>query len=131
MKFICISCNEYMKLMKADNSKGDTVNIIFGCSKCGNQIAMITNSQETQMVKTLGLNIGGGAVSDKAVIEEGNAGDKNDEIPWRKEAEDRFKRIPSFAQPMAKMSIMDYAKEKGAKEITLQIMDEVRERVGM
>lgn len=120
-----------MKLMKADNSKGDTVNIIFGCSKCGNQIAMIANSQETQMVKTLGLNIGGGAVSDKAVIEEGNAGDKNDEIPWRKEAEDRFKRIPSFAQPMAKMSIMDYAKEKGAKEITLQIMDEVRERVGM
>ena len=131
MKFICIRCNEYMKQIKADVSGENSINIIFKCSKCNNQIAMVTNTQETQMVKTLGLNIGGGAVSDKTVIEEGNAGEKNDEIPWRKEAEDRFKRIPSFAQPMAKMSIMNYAKEKGAKEITLQIMDEVRERVGM
>ncbi|MBI5749888.1 MAG: hypothetical protein HZA00_12265 [Nitrospinae bacterium] len=58
MKFLCIRCNEYMKLMNTDDSKGDSVDIIFSCSKCNNQIAMITNPQETQMVKTLGLNIG-------------------------------------------------------------------------
>ena len=122
MKFTCIRCNEYMKLMKADNSKGDTVNIIFGCSKCGNQIAMITNSQETQMVKTLGLNIGGNDIPSKSPKED---------ITWTEEAEERFKRIPPFVQSMARQSIISYAKEKGIMEITLQVMDEVRERAGM
>jgi len=134
MKFICIRCDEQMKLIKTDNSNGDSVDIIFGCSQCGNKIAMITNPQETQMVRTLGLNIGGVAIPDKPVKEgllEEPETSKNDGVRWTKEAEERLKRVPPFVQPMARQSIVNYAKEKGVKEITIQVMDEVKEKVGM
>ncbi|OGI06926.1 MAG: hypothetical protein A3F80_05890 [Candidatus Melainabacteria bacterium RIFCSPLOWO2_12_FULL_35_11] len=156
-----------MKLLKADDSKGDSVSIMFTpldnkysmglfpfnskyltgfiCSKCNNQIAMITNPQETQMVRTLELNIGGTAIPDKPVkeglLEEpetskprktfGLLRGKDDGVRWTKEAEERLKRVPPFVQPMARQSIVNYAKEKGVREITLQVMDEVREKVGM
>ena len=122
MKFICIRCDEQMKLIKTDNSNGDSVDIIFSCSQCGNKIAMITNPQETQMVRTLGLNIGGNTKSSNFLEED---------IAWTKEAEERLKRVPPFVQPMARQSIINYAKEKGVREITLQVMDEVKEKVGM
>ncbi len=134
MKFICIRCDEQMKLIKTDNSNGDSVDIIFGCSQCGNKIAMITNPQETQMVRTLGLNIGGTAIPDKPVKEgllEEPETSKDDGVRWTKEAEERLKRVPPFVQPMARQSIVNYAKEKGVREITLQVMDEVKEKVGM
>ena len=117
MKFICIRCDEQMKLIKTDNSNGDSVDIIFSCSQCGNKIAMITNSHETQMLKREGLNIVGTS--------------ENDGVTWTKEAEERLKRVPPFVQPMARQSIINYAKEKGVREITLQVMDEVKEKVGM
>ena len=122
MKFICIRCDEQMKLIKTDNSNGDSVDIIFSCSQCGNKIAMITNPQETQMVRTLGLNIGGNTKSSNFLEED---------IAWTKEAEERLKRVPPFVQPMARQSIINYAKEKGVREITLQVMDEVKEKAGM
>ena len=58
MKFLCVSCDEPMKFIKADAPEEGSVSIIFGCSKCNNQIAMLTNPQETQLVRTLGVNIG-------------------------------------------------------------------------
>ena len=122
MKFICIRCNEYMNQIKADVSGENSINIIFKCSQCGNKIAMITNPQETQMVRTLGLNIGGNTKSSNFLEED---------IAWTKEAEDRFKRIPSFVQSMARQSIINYAKENGIKEITVRVMDEVKEKAGM
>ena len=117
MKFICIRCNEYMNQIKADVSGENSINIIFKCSKCNNQIAMVTNSHETQMLKREGLNIVGTS--------------ENDGVTWTKEAEERLKRVPPFVQPMARQSIVNYAKEKGVREITLQVMDEVKEKVGM
>ena len=134
MKFICIRCNEYMNQIKADVSGENSINIIFKCSKCNNQIAMITNPQETQMVRTLELNIGGTAIPDKPVKEgllEEPETSKDDGVRWTKEAEERLKRVPPFVQPMARQSIINYAKEKGVREITLQVMDEVKEKAGM
>src|SRR3989338_4448768 len=105
MKFICIRCNEYMNQIKVDVLGENSINIIFKCSKCNNQIAM---------VKKEGLNIVGTS--------------ENDGVTWTKEAEERLKRVPPFVQPMARQSIVNYAKEKGVREITLRVMDEVKEK---
>lgn len=136
MKFLCVGCDEPMKFIKADAPEKGSVSIIFGCSKCNNQIAMLTNPQETQLVRTLGVNIGGGAVQHEPLtLTKGLMADRqplaDDDITWTREAEERLKRAPFFVQPMAKRAIMSYAREKGIREITLQVMDVVKEKSGM
>ncbi len=136
MKFLCVRCDEPMKFIKADNPEEGSVSILFGCSKCNSQIAMLTNPQEIQLVRTLGVNIGGGAMPHKSLIlteslMTGRQPLTDNDIVWTAEAEERLKRIPAFVQPMARRSIISYAKEKGVKEITTNLMDEVREKVGM
>ena len=136
MKFLCVSCDEPMKFIKADTPEEGSVSIIFGCPKCNNQIAMLTNPQETQLVKTLGVNIGGGAVPyEPLAFTKGLMAQKEqlkeEDIVWTKEAEERLNKAPSFVQPMAKRAIISYAREKGIKEITTQVMDVVREKSGM
>ena len=136
MKFLCVKCDEQMKFIKSDTPEEGSVSIIFGCSKCNNQTAMLTNPQETQLVKTLGVSIGGGAVPHEPLtLTKGLMADKkplsDDDITWTKEAEERLKRAPSFVQPMAKRAIISYAREKGIREITLQVMDVVKEKSGM
>lgn len=136
MKFLCVRCDEPMKLIKADSPEENSVSIVFGCPKCSSQVAMLTNPQETQLVRTLGVNVGGGAMPHESLIltkslmtDMQPLADKD--IVWTKEAEERLKRVPPFVQPMARRSIISYAKEKGLKEITIQLMDEAREKVGM
>ncbi len=136
MKFLCVSCDEPMKFIKADAPEEGSVSIIFGCPKCKNQIAMLTNPQETQLVKTLGVNIGGGAAPHEPLtLTKGLMTNRqplaDDDITWTKEAEERLKRVPPFVQPMAKRAIISYAREKGIGEITLQVMDVVKEKSGM
>lgn len=137
MKFLCVGCDEPMKFVKADGPEDGSVTIVFGCQRCNQQIAILTNPQETQLVRTLGVNIGGGAVAQeslrltKGLMAERQPSLDDVDIVWTDEAEERLKRIPAFVQPMARRSIISYAKEKGIKEVTTQLMDEVREKVGM
>lgn len=50
---------------------------------------------------------------------------------WSDEAVARIKNIPEFVRGIAKKSIEDYASEKGIKEITASVVDEVKKRFGM
>ena len=59
MKFLCIECDEAMKLMKTSDSDGGSLSIIYSCPKCSKQMAMLTNSMETQMVRAMDVKIGG------------------------------------------------------------------------
>lgn len=136
MKFLCVGCDEPMKFIKADAPEEGSVSIIFGCPKCNNQIAMLTNPQETQLVRTLGVNIGGGAAPHEPLmlmntLMTDRQPSSDDDIVWTKEAAERLKKAPSFVQPMAKRAIINYAREKGIGEITLQVMDVVKEKSGM
>ena len=36
-----------------------TMSIVYGCSQCGHGMALLTNKMETQMVRSLGVKIGG------------------------------------------------------------------------
>ncbi len=59
MKFLCISCDEPMKITTAaPPDAGGSITAIFACPGCSHQIAMLTNPFETQMVQSLGVKIG-------------------------------------------------------------------------
>ncbi len=53
------------------------------------------------------------------------------ELPWTKEALSRIEKIPPFVRNMAKKAIIGYAVEKGYKEITEDVLQEAREKMGM
>ncbi|MFQ5560409.1 MAG: universal stress protein [Nitrospinota bacterium] len=53
------------------------------------------------------------------------------EIPWSEEAEARMERIPGFVRNMARKAIVDYARSKGFKQITGDVVTEARKSMGM
>jgi radical SAM protein with 4Fe4S-binding SPASM domain len=50
---------------------------------------------------------------------------------WTEEAEERLKRVPSFVRNMVRGAVARYAIEHKCREITPQLMDEVRQKSGM
>lgn len=62
MKFLCVTCDEAMKLTRTTGPDEGSLSVIFGCPVCGRETAMLTNSMETQMVRSLGVKIGGRTV---------------------------------------------------------------------
>ena len=59
MKFLCIECDEAMKLTSTSGPDDGSMSVVFGCPKCGKEIGMLTNPMETQMVRSLNVSIGG------------------------------------------------------------------------
>ena len=62
MKFLCIACDQAMRLAGTAGSDPDSLTVTFSCPTCGHRIAMLTNPWETQMVRTLGVKVGSPAV---------------------------------------------------------------------
>ena len=61
MKFLCVECDEAMSLKETKGPDNGSMTVLFACGTCGREIAMLTNSMETQMVHSLGVKIGGTA----------------------------------------------------------------------
>jgi DNA-directed RNA polymerase subunit RPC12/RpoP len=59
MKFLCLDCDEPMKLHGTEGPDQGSLTVTFRCPECGFRVAMLTNAFETQMVKSLGVKIGG------------------------------------------------------------------------
>ena len=107
-----------------------TLAATFKCPMCGRVIAMLTNPMETQLVSSLGVEIGGRTVPaepfetiSKAVVTGGPA--------WSSDAQERLSRVPSFVRGMVKKIYGDYAKERGITEITPAVMDTARAELGL
>ena len=62
MKFLCVACDEPMALKETRGPDQGSMSIIYNCPSCDRDIAMLTNSMETQMVRSLGVKIGGRTV---------------------------------------------------------------------
>lgn len=62
MKFLCVACDEAMKLARTEGPDEGSLTVVFCCPKCEKETAMLTNSMETQMVRSLGVKIGGRTV---------------------------------------------------------------------
>jgi Proto-chlorophyllide reductase 57 kD subunit len=61
MKFLCLSCDEGMKLETASGPHDGSLEATFVCPRCRHRVAMLTNPWETQLVQTLGVKVGGRA----------------------------------------------------------------------
>jgi len=62
MKFLCVACDEAMQLKRTAGPDEGSLNVIFVCPTCDREMAMMTNAMETQMVRSLGVKIGGRTV---------------------------------------------------------------------
>jgi DNA-directed RNA polymerase subunit RPC12/RpoP len=62
MKFLCLDCDEAMKLHSTEGPDAGSLTVTFRCPECGFRVAMLTNPFETQMVRSLGVKVGGRTV---------------------------------------------------------------------
>lgn len=63
MKFVCTECDEPMKFDTSGGLEDDgTMSAMFRCPSCEWGVTMLINPQETQMVRSLGVKIGGQTV---------------------------------------------------------------------
>ena len=69
MKFLCLDCDAPMKLHSTEGPDEGSLTVTFRCPECGFRVAMLTNPFETQMVRSLGVKIGGGATEKAAPFE--------------------------------------------------------------
>ena len=63
MKFVCMKCETYMNFEKVEKPAEGSLGVFFGCPSCGARFTMVTNPGETQMVSSLGVQLGGRAVA--------------------------------------------------------------------
>jgi DNA-directed RNA polymerase subunit RPC12/RpoP len=159
MKFLCLDCDQPMKLHSTEGPQEGSLTVTFRCPECGFRVAMLTNPFETQMVRSLGVTIGGAAKAAEPfqTLRAGLADARPDAfegaggcpfaaalgaegetpaaaaptIRWAPDAATRLERIPAFIRPMAKRSIERFAEGKGYPEVTEAVMDEARGAFGM
>ena len=141
MKFLCISCDEPMKIESAGPPDGGgSISAVFGCPRCNHRIAMLTNPYETQLVQSLGVKIGPGE-SPAEAAEKGGCpfsgmlaemeGKVEVDVVWTQEALGRLENIPEFVRPMARQGIEHYARTNGHATIDDAVMEEARGQFGM
>ena len=59
MKFLCVECDEPMRLEKSQGPDEGSLTVTFACPACGRRVAMLTNPFETQLIRSLGVKVGG------------------------------------------------------------------------
>lgn len=63
MKFVCMTCETYMNFEKVEQPAEGSLGVFFGCPSCKARFTMVTNPGETQMVSSLGVQLGGRTVA--------------------------------------------------------------------
>jgi len=145
MKFLCVACDQPMKLESVERTDGGSLTVLYACPTCAQRTAMLTNPLETEMVSSLGVKIGPApaatAAAEPAVsrcpfsgvvreMEETHAA-APEEPAWTAAALARLEGIPDFVRPMARQGIEHYARSNGYAEIDERVLDEARARFGM
>jgi len=138
VKFLCVECDQQMAFAERQLPGDGTLAATFKCPKCGRVVAMLTNPMETQLVSSLGVEIGGRTVPAEAfemvranVMTAGRPDGLTAGPTWSADAQERLGRVPSFVRGMVKKIYADYARERGIAEITPAIMDTARAELGL
>jgi hypothetical protein len=147
MKFLCVPCDQPMKLMAVTPPDRGSIAVTYGCPECGYEMAMLTNPFETQLVSSLGIKVGPALEGATAGAEatgskcpfagmvagatDAAAAENAATVRWTAEAEARMESVPSFVRPMAKTGIEKFAEENGHAVIDEKVLDEARTRFGM
>ncbi len=138
MKFLCLDCDEGMNLMAAEGPEQGSLSVSFACPNCGHKVAMLTNPEETNLVRVLGVQVGGdpGPGGPMAHVratlgrQRADAFAPSDPPSWTAAATERLERVPPFARPMARKHYEDFASSSGIDEITPAVMDEAMQPHG-
>ena len=59
MKFLCLECNTAMKFKESKAPEGGSLTAIFECAECFGEVAIYMNPWETQLLKSLDVQLGG------------------------------------------------------------------------
>lgn len=143
MKFLCVDCDKQMAFEERQLPGDGTLAATFKCPTCGRVVAMLTNPMETQLVSSLGVEIGGRTVPEQPfetvrkmvatgredAFEDGKR--ETGSVGWSSDAQERLARVPNFVRGMVKRIYADYAKERGIAEITPAVMDTARSELGL
>ncbi len=143
MKFLCVDCDRQMTFEERRLPGDGTLAAAFRCPQCGRVVAMLTNPMETQLVASLGVQIGGRTIPAQPLemVRGMVAGGKEDafddgkretgNVTWSADAQERLTRVPGFVRGMVKKIYTDYAKERGIAEVTTAVMDAARAELGL
>ncbi len=143
MKFLCVLCDQAMKLVEMAPPDRGALAIVYECPECAHRIAMLTNPLETQVVTSLGVQIGPGQgdISKcpfSGMVQEMTGGTAapdataaSPSVTWTTAALERLQRIPDFVRPMARSGIEKYAADKGLAEIDETVLDGAKDFFGM
>ena len=157
MKFLCVPCDEQMKLKHALGPDGGSVAVVYACPSCSSQIAMMMNPHETQVVGSLGVRIGpeagaeAGTTTSKCpftgmltdlgvpaagtgqvVGGQGVAGNgESPRIPWTAEARERMANIPDIVRTSAVAGIEKFALDHGYAEVDAAVLERARTFFGI
>ncbi|MEE9202444.1 MAG: PCP reductase family protein [Dehalococcoidia bacterium] len=140
MKLLCIACDEPMKLVESQGPTEGSVALTFGCPRCGQRTALLTNPGETQLVRSLGVQIGGreGAPPPlemvRSTLARQSAPHSVEEAPgvegagpeWTDEALKRLEGAPPFVRPMVKKAVERFARLQGCRQITGEVVEQAR-----
>lgn len=134
MKFLCLACDEPMKLTETLPPEGGAgIAVTFRCPRCGQGVAMLTNAHETEMVTSLGVRIGPegkAACPFTGVVREAQAA-REEGLPWTAAALERLERIPEMVRSMARQGIEQFARGEGRGLVDEALLDQARGRFGV
>lgn len=159
MKFLCVDCDRRMEFVERQIPGDGTLAAVFECPSCGRATGLLTNPMETQLVSSLGVQIGGRGVPEQPLEEtrkqvatgredafeedgaeeaaaagpagEEPAADESGPVEWSPAAVERLGRVPSFVRGMVRRIYTDWAKERDIRTITPEIMDRARSDLGL
>jgi hypothetical protein len=146
MKFLCVECDRVMAFAERQLPGDGTLAAVFTCPGCNREMAMLTNPMETQLVSSLGIQIGGRTVPEQPMemtrsslqdtreevfVETENTAAPVARVAWDPDAIDRLGRVPNFVRGMVKRIYTDWAKENGVATITPAVMDRARTELGL
>jgi hypothetical protein len=145
MKFLCVPCDQPMKIHSVTPPDRGSISVTYSCPTCGYEMAMLTNPFETQLVSSMGIKVGP-ATAEAATGEtdkpkcpfagmvaaaEAPEATADDGVRWTADAAARMEAVPDFVRPMAKTGIERFAKEGGHAEITVAVLEMAKSRFGM
>jgi hypothetical protein len=145
LKFLCVPCDEPMKLMSTAPPDRGSLSLVYSCPKCSHSMAMLTNPLETQVVSSLGVKIGPGENASSTeggdlskcpfgeMVQEMQAETVTtpDGVPWTDEARQRLDNIPEFVRPMARTGIEKFARDNGYEAVNEEVLDKAKDFFGM
>ena len=148
MKFLCVPCDEPMKLMNTAPPDRGSLSLVYSCPKCSHRMAMLTNPFETQVVSSMGVKIGPGENASSTeggdlskcpfgeMVQEMQAPAAATQeaianVAWTEEAQKRLENIPEFVRPMARVGIEKFARDRGLDRVDESVLDEAKDFFGM